>query len=469
MSRTKIIATIGPASGSTEVLREMIRQGVNVTRLNFSHGTHAVHADNIGRIRQIAKEENRVVGILQDLQGPRIRIAALAQPIRLVPGQEVILTGEPITGLGNIIPVRGADLARDVRPGDTILIADGHIELRARQIDGQRVAAEVIVGGLVETNKGVNIPGVTLSIPSFTEKDRADLNFGLSQGVDWVAISFVRNASDVKQVRDHIRMAGTDTPIMAKIEKHEAVDSFDEILEESDGIMVARGDLGIEMPADQVPIIQKAIIEKCNRAGKPVVTATQMLNSMIENPRPTRAEASDIANAILDGTDAVMLSGETAVGNYPVESVATMARIAATTEEAFPYGEQLDWARVAVALTPTEAISQATVEMADELPAKAIITLTHSGYTARQIAKYRPHTPILGITPLATTQRRLAVTWGVEPLVVKITGSTDQMIDTAVEAGRKTGYLKAGDLVIVTAGVPVGGAGRTNLIKIQVA
>jgi pyruvate kinase len=469
MSRTKIVATIGPSSSSPEVMRAIIKLGVDVARLNFSHGTHAEHAANIANLRQIAKEERCVLGIMQDLQGPRLRVGDLAQSeLLLVPGQEVVLTSEPIMGEGNVIPVRGVNLADDVKPGTVILIADGQIELRVRQIDAPRVIAEVVFGGPISSHKGINVPGVTLGIPSFTDKDRDDLAFGLSQGVDWVAMSFVRRAADIVEVREHINRAGADTPIMAKIEKHEAVDHFDEILEAADGIMVARGDLGIEIPAEEVPIIQKVIIDRCNRVGKPVVTATQMLNSMIENPRPTRAEASDVANAILDGTDAVMLSGETAVGKYPVEAVETMDRIAARAEEAFPFGEQLDWAREMVSLTPTEAISQATVEIAHELPAAAILTLTQNGSTARQVAKYRPRTPILAATPRPETQRRLAMTWGAEPLLVKMSGSSDEMIDAAVQAARDAGHLSSGDVVIITAGVPTGGAGKTNLLKIQV-
>ena len=469
MRRTKIVCTIGPASSSVEVLRRLIREGMDVARLNFSHGNHSTHAESIDRIRQVAQEENRVVGILQDLQGPRIRVASLAHsPLNLVAGQQVVLTSEPITGQGNVIPVRGADLAADVGPGNTILVADGQVEVRVRQVEGKRVLADVIIGGQIESNKGINVPGVTLSIPTFTDKDRDDLAFGLAHGVDWVAMSFVRSASDIQLVRDHIAALGANTPIMAKIEKHEAVDNFDEILAVSDGIMVARGDLGIEVPAEEVPIIQKIIIDKCNRAGKPVVTATQMLSSMIEHPRPTRAEASDIANAILDGTDAAMLSGETAVGKYPVESVETMARIAESAEQAFPYGHQLDWGGPD-SLTTTEAISQATVGIADELPAKAIITLTYSGYTARQIAKYRPRTPILGITPQSTTERRLTMTWGVQPMLADVRGGTDEMIDAAIRAGREAGFFATGDTVIITAGVPVGIGGQTNLIKIQTA
>ncbi|MGQ9674108.1 MAG: pyruvate kinase [Chloroflexota bacterium] len=470
MRRTKIICTIGPASSSPEILRQLIREGMDVARLNFSHGDHATHARNLAAIRQIADEENRVVGILQDLQGPRIRIGSLPQsPIELMTGQEVALSSESARSQTDIIPVRGADLATDVGPGHVILIADGQIELRVLRVEGKRVIAEVVIGGLLESNKGVNVPGVTLSVPTFTEKDRADLAFGLAHGVDWVAMSFVRSAADIQELRRHIDQAGVETPIMAKIEKHEAVANFDEILAAADGIMVARGDLGIEIPAEEVPIIQKVIIDKCNRAGKPVVTATQMLNSMIENPRPTRAEASDIANAILDGTDAVMLSGETAVGKYPVESVETMARIAVSAEEAFPYGSQIDWTHEQKPLTPTEAISQASVGIADELPAAAIITLTQSGYTARQIAKYRPRTPILGITPLMTTNRRLTMVWGVQPLLADVRGNTDEMFDAAVQAGRTAGLLRANDLVVITAGVPIGGPGRTNLIKIQIA
>lgn len=470
MRRTKIISTIGPASSNPDILRQLIREGMDVARLNFSHGDHATHARNLAAIRQIADQEKRVVGILQDLQGPRIRVASLTRsPIELVVGQKVSLSSEPTPPQSDIIPVRGADLAADLRPGHTILVSDGQIELRVLRIEGNRVVAEVVVGGLLESNKGVNVPGVTLTVPTFTEKDRADLAFGLAQGVDWVAMSFVRSAADIQELRDHIGRAGADTPIMAKIEKHEAVASFDEILAAADGIMVARGDLGIEVPAEEVPIIQKVIIDKCNRAGKPVVTATQMLNSMIENPRPTRAEASDIANAILDGTDAVMLSGETAVGKYPVESVETMARIATSAEEAFPYGSQIDWTHEQTPLTPTEAISQASVGIADELPAAAIITLTQSGYTARQIAKYRPRTPILGITPVLATNRRLTMVWGVQPLLADVRGNTDEMLDAAVQAGRKAGLLSPNDLVVITAGVPIGGPGRTNLIKIQIA
>ncbi len=469
MRRTKIVCTIGPASSSEETLRAMIRAGMDVARLNFSHGTHDSHAALMASVRKVAAEEGRVIALLQDLQGPRIRVGEIAEgETHLAPGSRLALTTDDVAGTSSKVTVRGAPLPRDVKPGDRILLDDGAIELKALDTSDAEVICSVVVGGILKSHKGVNVPGRTLSVPSFTEKDRADLLFGLRHEVDYVAMSFVRSAEDIRRLRALIAEQGAETPIMAKIEKHEAIANFDEILQASDAIMVARGDLGIEVAAEEVPLLQKKIIAQCNAAGKPVVTATQMLDSMIRNPRPTRAEVNDVANAILDGSDATMLSGETAAGAYPVAAVATMARIAETTDAALPYDLLMRKAAAEKMQTVTDAIGQATCEMAHELRAKAIITSTESGYTARMVARHRPPTRIIATTPSEATLRELAVVWGVEPKLTPRYQTTEEMIRQVVGVAMQEAQAAEGDLVVITAGLPLPARGRTNLLKLHV-
>ncbi|MGE5618390.1 MAG: pyruvate kinase [Sphingomonadaceae bacterium] len=469
MRRTKIVCTLGPASAPEATLRAMIRAGMDVARLNFSHGTHESHAALIALVRKVAAEEGRVVAILQDLQGPRIRIGEMAGgKATLTAGSHFVLTTDEVAGSDERATVRGAPLPRDVQPGDRILLDDGALELLVVGTSRTEVDCTVVFGGVLKSHKGINVPGRTLSVPSITEKDRADLAFGIQQGVDFVAMSFVRSAEDVRQLRRLMAEQGAQIPIVAKIEKHEAVGCFDEILEATDGIMVARGDLGIEVAAEQVPLLQKMIIAKCNEKGKPVVTATQMLDSMIRNPRPTRAEVNDVANAILDGSDATMLSGETAAGAYPVRAVETMARIAETTDEALPYDDLMRRTAMAKMHSITDGIGQATCEMSYELGARAIITSTESGYTARMIARHRPRARIIAPTPSESTLRQLALVWGVHPYLTPRYRDTEEMIRRVVEVAQENGHVQEGDLVIITAGLPLPVHGRTNLLKAHV-
>jgi len=466
MLRTKIVCTLGPASNDEATIRAFMQSGMAVARVNFSHGTYEDHARRIRLVRQVAGEMGRPVAIMADLQGPKLRVGLLPpEGITLAEGDTVTLALEESTADPAIIPLPHSEVLRDVRPGDRILLDDGLLELKIVDGDGQQARAKVVAGGVLQSRKGLSLPHSHLQLPSVTEKDQADAAFALEQKVDYFALSFVRCDDDVRHLRHWLEEGGADTPIIAKIEKPEAVDCVEEILAVSDGLMVARGDLGVEAPPEEVPIAQKRIIRACNRANKPVITATQMLDSMIRNPRPTRAEASDVANAILDGSDAIMLSGETAVGRYPVESVQTMARIAGVTERSMPYADWLRRAQQARSFDVTDAIGQVACEVAAQLEAKAIITSTVSGDTARQVASHRPVTPIIAPTPSPATYRQLALVWGVEPLLVDQFIHTDDMIVTVVEAARRRGLVHDGDLVIITAGVPLGGAGLTNTLK----
>jgi len=466
MLRTKIVCTLGPASNDEATIRAFMQSGMAVARVNFSHGTYEDHARRIRLVRQVAGEMGRPVAIMADLQGPKLRVGLLPpEGITLAEGDTVTLALEESTADPAIIPLPHSEVLRDVRPGDRILLDDGLLELKIVDGDGQQARAKVVAGGVLQSRKGLSLPHSHLQMPSVTEKDQADAVFALEQKVDYFALSFVRCDDDVRHLRHWLEEGGADTPIIAKIEKPEAVDCVEEILAVSDGLMVARGDLGVEAPPEEVPIAQKRIIRACNRANKPVITATQMLDSMIRNPRPTRAEASDVANAILDGSDAIMLSGETAVGRYPVESVQTMARIAGVTERSMPYADWLRRAQQARSFDVTDAIGQVACEVAAQLEAKAIITSTVSGDTARQVASHRPVTPIIAPTPSPATYRQLALVWGVEPLLVDQFIHTDDMIVTVVEAARRRGLVHDGDLVIITAGVPLGGAGLTNTLK----
>ncbi len=467
--RTKIVATIGPATQSKEVLRQLIQAGATTFRLNFSHGDHDYHQKSIRLIRQTAFELNQPVGILQDLQGPKIRVGKFlnaTQSIELKPGDPFILTSRKVECTQEISSISYEHLAEEVPERARILLDDGKLEMRVEKIDkeNQDLHCRVVVGGNLSSNKGVNFPNVYLSVKALTEKDKEDLMFGLDQGVDWVALSFVRNPEDIDEIKGLIASAGKSVPVIAKIEKHEAITDMQAVLEKCDGVMVARGDLGVELPAEDVPILQKRLISKANELGIPVITATQMLDSMVNNPRPTRAEVSDVANAILDGTDAVMLSNETAIGKFPVEAVAMMATIAERIEQ-----EQINTSHTdALKTSIPNAISAAVSSIAETLEASAIMTLTKTGATARNVSKFRPKTPILAVTPHVDVSRQLQLVWGVKPLLVLDLPSTSQTFQAAINVAQESQYLKDGDLVVMTAGTIQGVAGSTDLIKVEV-
>lgn len=469
LRRTKIVATIGPASVKPDVLRELIKAGATTLRLNFSHGTHDDHQRSVRLIRQTSFELDRAVAILQDLQGPKIRLGKFENgSIVLKKGDPFILTSHLMPGTQHKSSVTYGPLADEVPEGASILLDDGKVEMLVEKVKPQEkeLHCRVVVGGTLSNNKGVNFPGVYLSVKALTDKDRKDLMFGLDQGVDWVALSFVRNPQDVLEIRQLIASAGKKVPVIAKIEKHEAIEQMEEILSLCNGVMVARGDLGVELPAEQVPILQKRLISTANRLGIPVITATQMLDSMVSNPRPTRAEVSDVANAIIDGTDAVMLSNETAVGNFPVEAVATMARIAETMEREGSY-RNLSPAKESDR-SITNAISQAVGQIAEQLDAAAIMTLTKTGATARNVSKFRPQTPILAITPHVDVARQLQLVWGVKPLLVLNLPSAGQTFQSAINVAREKELLHDGDLVVMTAGSLQGVSGSTDLLKVEV-
>jgi pyruvate kinase len=464
--RTKIVATVGPATSSPEVIRALIEAGATTFRLNFSHGTHEDHQRSIRLIRQISFELNQPVGILQDLQGPKIRLGRFEHgSIILNKGDRFILTSKPITGTQEISSITYETLADEVPEGSVIMLDDGRVEMFVEKVDrkARELHCQTVVGGPLSNNKGVNFPGVYLSIKALTDKDKKDLMFGLDQGVDWVALSFVRNPNDVLEIKELISGAGKNVPVIVKIEKHEAIEEMDAILSISDGVMVARGDLGVELPAEDVPILQKRLILTANRMGIPVITATQMLDSMVHSPRPTRAEISDVANAILDGTDAVMLSNETAVGKFPVEAVATMARIAIRIER-----EKANRAIDDTGRSIPNAISCAVRQIAEQLDAAAIMTLTKTGATARNVSKFRPKKPILAITPHVDVARQLQLVWGVKPLLVLDLPSTGQTFQAALNVAQEKQLLQEGDLIVMTAGTLQGVSGSTDLVKVEV-
>jgi pyruvate kinase len=467
--RAKIICTIGPACHSEAAMRDLLRLGMDVARLNFSHGSHEDHARNIERLRRAAEKEKRAVCILQDLQGPKIRTGRLErhEPIELKSGSTVIITPSDIAGTPTRISTTFPDLAREVTAGARILLRDGLIELRVRAVRGKDVVCEVLNGGMLGEHQGINLPGTALSIPALTEKDRKDLEFGLKHGVDAVALSFVRSAADVNMVKQIVIGHGSDTPLIAKLEKPQAIDHLEEILEASDGVMVARGDLGVEMAPERVPVIQKHVIRRAAMWRKPVITATQMLESMIENPRPTRAEASDVANAIFDGTDAVMLSAETASGRYPREAVAMMSRIIVEAESNM--GEftlprrRSDRQGLSVAETICESIAHA----AEDLPMSAIAVFTETGNTARMISKYRPQASIYAFTHNSTVAQRTNLYWGVHPMKCGQRLSSDTMVDVAEYELLRRGLLKSGDVLGVVAGTRQA-SGSTNFMRLHV-
>jgi pyruvate kinase len=454
---------LGPSSSTREAFRGLVEAGLNVARINFSHGTHEQHAATIAMVRGVAKEMGRPIAILGDLQGPRIRIGDLHAPIQLVEGSDVVLVPEAVAS-GSEVPVTYELLADDVHVGDRVLINDGLLELVVLDVSKPRVTARVLHGGPLTSHKGINLPGVSVSAPSITEKDREDIQFAIKQDLEFVALSFVRRAGDIAELRS---MLPKSMLIVAKIEKDSALENMETIVRASDGVMVARGDLGVELPFEEVPYAQKKIIALCNRLGRPVITATQMLESMITHPRPTRAEASDVANAILDGTDAVMLSAETAAGQYPRLAVEAMSRIIAQIESK-PQHWRRDDRRMGEEAVSTEfAIAAASSAAVNMLDAPALIVFTKSGFSARIVASHRPRVPILGLTDQPKTFRQLALVWGVIPELVPHCGTYDEMVRLGLDAVRHAGLADTGDRVVVTAGVPFDVPGTTNLLKVE--
>ena len=468
--RTKIVSTLGPASDSEEQLSALIAAGVNVFRLNFSHGSHKDKLELIERIRKVAAEKGSNVAILGDLQGPKIRTGLMKGGyMELVTGTEVVVTTSTVAGEGTTIPTIYENLPNDVRPGDRILLDDGLMDLVVLATEGQDVRCRVVTGGKLKDRKGINLPGVKVSAPAMTEKDVEDLEFCIAQQVDFIALSFVRKAADVQHLKDILAAKNFAPMIISKIEKPEAVDAFDEILEVTDAVMVARGDLGVEISPEKVPLIQKMIIQKCNAAGKPVITATQMLESMISNPRPTRAEVSDVANAILDGTDAIMLSGETAAGKYPVEAVQVMDHVARDVESSEEYlGRSVSLSTgKADKQCLTEAIGQGACQIAECVDARAIFAFTQTGSTAALVSKYRPNRPIYAMTPSAAVKRRMALYSGVRAICVENQEATEQQIVAVEKAALQAEVVQSGDVTVVTMGSPVVEAGSTNLVKVH--
>jgi pyruvate kinase len=468
MPRTKIVATIGPASSNPETIRRMLQAGLDIARINFSHGDHESNSATVELLRQVAGSEGKILAIMGDLQGPKIRLGHVRTGgIQLGLGDEVVLT--PHRGQPGMIHLPHPELIGLIQPGARLVVGDGEIELVVTEKKADTLRCAVTVAGLLEARRGLSAPGTPLSISTITDRDRDDISLICRLQLDYVALSFVRTADDIHELRDLMRAHGHEMPVIAKIEKIEAIENLVEISETADGLMVARGDLGIEVPPQEVPLLQKRIIRSCNEAGKPVITATQMLQSMVDHPRPTRAEASDVANAILDGTDAVMLSQETAAGAFPVESVLMMKQIAEMTEREFPY----DWWRNRRrqsfghgTASATQAISASSCAVAEEIGARYIVSTTMSGYTATQIARHRPITPIIAVSPSPQTQRRLALVWGVTCVQVpSFFYETDEMLEKTVAAVEPLG-LKPGERIVITAGVPFGRSGHTNLIQV---
>ena len=461
IKKTKIVCTLGPASENEETLRELIKNGLNVCRLNFSHGSHEEHKGRMDLVKKLREELNMPTAILLDTKGPEIRTGKFDVPeVFLEEGQTFTITMKDVIGDKERCTVSYKGLANDVKPGDTILIYDGLVGLTVKEVNNDDIVCEVQNSGIVKNHKGVNVPGVKVNLPAITEKDRSDIEFGIEQGIDFIAASFVRKVSDVLAIREILEENNAEhIKIISKIENQEGVENLDEIIEVSDGIMVARGDLGVEIPTEEIPVVQKLMIKKCNEAGKPVITATQMLDSMIRNPRPTRAEVTDVANAIYDGTDAIMLSGETAAGKYPVEAVKTMATIAKRAEETMRNRRD----KINKSKNVTDAISYATCTTAMDLEAKAILSSTASGHTARMVSKFRPDCPIVATTSNESVRRQLALTWGVLPLMREKSANIDQVIVNSIEAAKTSNYVSKDDVVVITAG----GGETTNLIKVE--
>jgi pyruvate kinase len=464
--RTKIVATLGPASSTREVIRSLIDAGMDAARLNLSHGTHDDHTERARLVRELQEEVARPLALMADLQGPKLRIGEIDGPRVLLQGDEVIVVGEEQASDGEL-PVAPAVIGDVLRPGHDVLIDDGLVRLSVEDVESGRARCRVVVGGEVKAHKGVNLPGVPIPIPSLTPKDLDDLEFALDLGVDYVALSFVRAAADVRDLQAIIRQHGSPARVIAKIEKAEAIAALDEVLAESDAVMVARGDLGVEIGAAPVPLLQKRIILKCLDAGKPVITATQMLESMIEHAEPTRAEASDVANAILDGTSAVMLSAETATGAYPLNAVRTMDQIARTIEPEMGYRHQMP--EPGEETTVGRAMSNAACDLAEALGAAAILVPTFTGRTASSVARLRPRRPILGLSHHRTAVQQMALEWGVTPLAMPATRDVEDLWARSIETARASGAIESGDRVVLTAGTAVNLPGSTNVIKVDVA
>ncbi len=469
MRRAKIVCTIGPASRSPDVLRALVDAGMDVARLNFSHGSHADHAAVVADLRRIADEAGRPLAILQDLQGPKIRLGTLqGGAVQLSTGARFVLTTEEIEGDADRASTTYKALPSDVTQGDDILLSDGLLRLRVDGVNGEDITCTVVDGGHLRQRAGINLPGAELSVPSMTEKDLADLAFGVEQRVDWVALSFVRSAADVDALKAELARLQADAGVIAKLEKPQAIDALDDIVDAADAIMVARGDLGVEMSPERVPFIQKTIIRACAAAGKPVITATQMLESMIENPRPTRAEASDVANAVFDGTDAVMLSGETAMGTHPIHAVQMMHRIVSEAERnVAAQPEMRRRARREAALSFSDAIAEAAGQVAADTKAAAIVAFTQSGFSAKLIARSRPQTRIYAFTPHRRVQRRLCVHWGLEPRHAAYLERTQDMIEVVEQQLLEEGIVRAGDSLVFLAGMPSNRPGTTNMLRLH--
>lgn len=471
MRKTKIVCTLGPATNDPAVVEELIKSGMNVARFNFSHASHEEHKKRFDEFVAVRDRLGFPVATMLDTKGPEVRVRKFREgSVELKQGQTFILTSDDVEGTAERCSITYAGLPNDVKKGTVILIDDGLIELSVESVHGNDIVCRVLNGGKVSDNKGINVPNVRLSIPFLSERDKRDIKFGVETGFDFIAASFVRSARDILDIREYLASLGnTDIKIIAKIENMEGVRNADDILSVSDGLMVARGDLGVEVPLEEIPVIQKDLIKKVYIAGKQVITATQMLDSMIKNPRPTRAEATDVANAIYDGTSAIMLSGETANGLYPVESVRTMARIAERTESDINYIHRFSQRNQDRGSDITNAISHATCTTAHDLGAKAIVTVTKSGRTAREISKFRPLSPIVAFSMSPKVCRQMNLSWGVYPLILGEKASTDELFADAVERAKEAGYVNDGDIVVITAGVPLGVSGTTNLLKVVIA
>ena len=471
MRKTKIVCTLGPATNDPAVVEELIKSGMNVARFNFSHASHEEHKKRFDEFVAVRDRLGFPVATMLDTKGPEVRVRKFREgSVELKQGQTFILTSDDVEGTAERCSITYAGLPNDVKKGTVILIDDGLIELSVESVHGNDIVCRVLNGGKVSDNKGINVPNVRLSIPFLSERDKRDIKFGVETGFDFIAASFVRSARDILDIREFLASLGnTDIKIIAKIENMEGVRNADDILSVSDGLMVARGDLGVEVPLEEIPVIQKDLIKKVYIAGKQVITATQMLDSMIKNPRPTRAEATDVANAIYDGTSAIMLSGETANGLYPVESVRTMARIAERTESDINYIHRFSQRNQDRGSDITNAISHATCTTAHDLGAKAIVTVTKSGRTAREISKFRPLSPIVAFSMSPKVCRQMNLSWGVYPLILGEKASTDELFADAVERAKEAGYVNDGDIVVITAGVPLGVSGTTNLLKVVIA
>lgn len=469
MRKTKIVCTIGPASNSHKILKELAEAGMDVVRLNFAYGTHKEQMEVIRSIRRISAELNKPIGVLQDLAGPTIKIGKIKEGVVLKEGFVFTLTTKEIEGDENSAFISYKQLPKEIKPADTIFIDDGRIKLKVIRHDVGNIVCQVVRGGELKSDKGVNLPQTKLSIPSITQKDIDDLSVGIEEEVDWISLSFVREVDDIERLRKILKEKEKDIPIIAKIGKREAVENISKIIKSADGIMVARGDLGIETSLAKVPLVQKKAILEANLFGKPVICATQMLESMVNEDIPTRAEVTDIANAIFDSTDALMLSEETAIGKYPVECVKKMVEIAVEAEEALEYEAILKDKMELRRISTTEAIGYATTQMAMDLGASAIITCTQSGITARMIAKYRPSVPIIAVSPFIETVRQLTLSWGVYPVKSDNFDNTDDMMEKAIEIAKSTGIFRSGDKIVITGGLPVAGPHTTNFLRVVVA